>query len=108
MNNKQLYLLWGTIIAFILIVLFPPMDVTVRSMSGKTNPARQGLIEWRFIFADGARTEKLVVVGYRGADDYKITRVYVANHIKVAAWAIEFVVLGVVAGGLWFTFQRKG
>jgi len=101
MNDKQFKLMWGIIIAFLLIVLFPPMDVTKRATNGKTLPKWQGLIEWRFIFADSAKVKEEVT----GVSDLT-KRVYVANHIKYAALTVEFIILGVVAAGLWFTFQR--
>jgi len=102
MNNKQLYLLWGIIIAFILVALFPPMDVTKakeKYFEHKDEyiyvPVEIGLTQWRFIFSKPKRL--------RGSQ-----LEYTANHIKVVAWTVEFIVLGVVAGGLWFTFGRKG
>jgi len=102
MNNKQLYLLWGIIIAFILVALFPPMSVTLAAHkynnAGESIyvPVESGLTQWRFIFSKPKRF------------DHWKNYEYSANHIKVVAWTVEFIVLGVVAAGLWFTFGRKG
>lgn len=100
MDNKQLYLLWGIIIAFILVALFPPMDVTSRwGQIGKGDVKSEGDTVWRFIFANSK---------WQADGGYNSGYWCKANHIKVAAWTIEFIVLGVVSAGLWFTFQRKG
>ena len=93
MDKRQLCLMWAIILAFILIALFPPMDVTNSISIG--DPRWHGT-EWRFIFADSQWRES------------SFGALYTANHIKAVAWTSEFIILGVVSAGLWFSFARKG
>ena len=90
MSKKRLYLMWGIILAFVLVALFPPIGVTTKE--GYSSDIYAEGIAWRFVFAD------------KRWEDNRFT--YYGNHIASFEWTIEFIVLGVVSAGLWFSFQR--